>query len=174
MPPAPPPRPQARPAAPPAPAMPSFALEKTLDVDLGGQTLRLYSIGAVALLKLEPLASRLFSGLRPLFSGATGDQQQAALLEVFGVMGQNPETLGYVILDALHDEPWNARPPSPAAIRAFMDRLDAAALLVLVQALLMVNVEAAIPLLQRLTGRATGPTPSPVSPEDSQAAPSPT
>lgn len=167
---APPPvRPAARPAAPARPAMPSFALEKTLDEEIAGQKLRFYSIGALALLKLEPIAGRLLAGMGALFNGGSDAEQRAGLLEVFTLAGQHPELVGYLILDSLHDEEWNARPPQRPAIEAFLARVDGPSLLLMVQSLVYVNLEAAVPLMKRLTGRDKGKPPEPVSPTEAEA-----
>lgn len=150
--------------------VPSFARSVTHDLEwTDGRSLRFHEISARALLKIEAVADVLKGAAMTLLGeSATPAERASAMLEVFKVAGQDPDLVGYLILDALRDEPWNTtRPPTQQAIDAFLNAVDGPVLVLMIGALAAVNLKAAVPLLQRLAGSALGAQPGPTSPASS-------
>jgi hypothetical protein len=122
------------------PPRPRFATDRFHEAEIGGRKLRFYEVSGIATMRLAAIADQLEPIGSVMFDGeADDDARQGAMIRGFQILGQHPELLAFVILDSLHDEPWNKRPASPADCETFLTTTDGAQLIAMTWAVIRAN-----------------------------------
>ncbi|MCW8137868.1 MAG: hypothetical protein KIT58_03095 [Planctomycetota bacterium] len=132
--------------------IPSFACEETHEVTVAGRALRFFAVSGMTLLRLQQRLGGPFAKVvDTLLSGDGGaEARRAALAELLEEVGRHSTLVGELVLDALHDEPWNKRPAKPDDVQAFLSCCSGPALAAMLAAVAAVNARAFLPLAQGL------------------------
>lgn len=134
--------------------IPSFLTPQTHDAEIGGKALRFYPMSAQVLFRLRAVAGPAAKVIDALVSGQGYDERQKAIADLLDAIGQNGQLAATLILDALHDEDWVARPVTVQAASALFEKLDGPTLVAMLMACVEVNKAAFGPLFSGLAARA--------------------
>lgn len=126
-------------------ADPSFLSEVTYTLELRGRRLTFYAMSSRVMLRAQqrlgaPVAA-IIAGL--IAGGGIEEKAAGALLEA---VGRDEDLAARLVLDALHDEAWAARPATDQAVADFLGRTDGPSLTAMLGAVAAVNAEAFVPL----------------------------
>jgi hypothetical protein len=143
-------------------SVPSFLVEKTVDIEIGGRALRFYAVSAPVLFRLQAaLGAPLAKLLSSIYAGQAHDGALGALVEAIGA---NSEIAATLVLDALHEEPWVKRPVTKAAVEEFLAAVSGPSLVSMLAGVVRVNAEAfgplAVGLLDTVTRASSPQTPT--------------
>lgn len=137
--------------------IPSFMDETTHTATIGGRKLVFHAVSSSVLFELQrALGPQLAKVIDAFASQQPHEVRQAAIGELVGAVSSNSELTCKVILDALHEEKWVARPVTAQTISAFFKKTDGPNLARMLAAVAQVNAEAFGPFVLGLLVQATG------------------
>jgi hypothetical protein len=128
--------------------IPSFECEKTHEAKIGGRVLVFHAVSGPVLLRLQQKLGPAFAKL--LLALRTRQDAKAAAAELLEAAGGNPQLVGELVLDALHDEDWVERPVKPRIVDEFLQKTSGPALLRMLAAVATVNAVAFLPSVPEL------------------------